>query len=356
MNNLAIIKEANDKIFHLNERNNVENEGIIFVYTPPKVGSTTLVSSLRISVLKFFSILHIHDETMLKVLTGIDNVKITDLINYNASIGKKVYVIDIFRTPIERKMSEYFEKLSTYHFNNSIENLKKYSLELIELRFDNIFCHLGLEDHYFEKFGITPPESFDFKNKYIHQEINNINYIKLRLNDVNEWGNILTKILGKKVYIVPDYKTEDKEIGDLYRRFKEYYKIPVNYLEDIEKSKSIKYYMSLEECIEYKKEWMSKKKEVKRGYDEKEYKLYSKISNENSVNEKVCKSEMHYVDEGCKCEKCNKKREDVKKRIVEGKSIKSVIHEKAKMNEKMHEKMHEKMKLIRKEKMRMIIM
>jgi len=110
--------------------------------------------------------------------------------------------------------------------------------------------------------------------------------------------------------------------------------------------------MCVDELLEYKKEWLSKKKEVKKGYDEKEYKMYSKISNENSVNDKVCKSEMHYVDEGCKCEMCNKKREYVKKRIVEGKSIKSVIHERVKMNEKMNEKM----KLIRKEKMRMIIM
>ena len=58
------------------------SDNYIFVYTPPKVGSTTLVTSLRISLGKSHNVIHIHDEIMLSVLTGINNVQICDIINF----------------------------------------------------------------------------------------------------------------------------------------------------------------------------------------------------------------------------------------------------------------------------------
>ena len=70
------IQNAINKLFN----NNVKN--YIFVYTPPKVGSTTLVSSLKLSLRRNYKIIHIHDEVMLKVLTGINNVSINDIIHY----------------------------------------------------------------------------------------------------------------------------------------------------------------------------------------------------------------------------------------------------------------------------------
>ena len=42
-NKLSQIKEANDKIFGSLLKNTEIYNNIIFVYTPPKVGSTTLV-------------------------------------------------------------------------------------------------------------------------------------------------------------------------------------------------------------------------------------------------------------------------------------------------------------------------
>ena len=113
----------------LNKLFNTQSPNYVFIYTPPKVGSTTLVSSLRISLGNSFNIIHIHDDIMLNVLTGINNVTVNEIINYIAQKGKNVYVIDVYRTPIERKMSEYFEKLAPYHFNNSEENINKYSIK-----------------------------------------------------------------------------------------------------------------------------------------------------------------------------------------------------------------------------------
>ena len=68
----------------------VESTGYVFIYTPPKVGSTTLVSSLRVSLGNTYSIVHIHDEIMLNVLTGVADVSINEIIAFLSSAGKRV--------------------------------------------------------------------------------------------------------------------------------------------------------------------------------------------------------------------------------------------------------------------------
>jgi len=70
-------------------KNNLNN--FIFVYTPTKVGSTSLVTSLRVSLGRLYNIVHIHDEVMLKVLTGVENITVNEIINYLASIGKEYW-------------------------------------------------------------------------------------------------------------------------------------------------------------------------------------------------------------------------------------------------------------------------
>ena len=141
------IKQANDKIFNSISNKTETKNNIIFVYTPPKVGSTSLVSSLRISLSKTFSVIHIHDEIMLNFFTGIQNITINEIIQYNKYIGKNVYVIDIYRTQIERNISEFFEKLACHHFNNTEENINNYEINKIMNRFNSIFPYLPYKPH-----------------------------------------------------------------------------------------------------------------------------------------------------------------------------------------------------------------
>ena len=67
---------------------------IIFVYSAPKVGSTSIVSSLRIFGSDKFIIIHIHDEEMLKVLGHINGITINEIILFNKYLGKDVYAIN----------------------------------------------------------------------------------------------------------------------------------------------------------------------------------------------------------------------------------------------------------------------
>jgi hypothetical protein len=329
-NRLAYIKEFNESIF---SNESVKNKNtLIFIYTPPKVGSTTLVTSFRISCARKVNVLHIHDENMLSIVTGIknkNNVTVNELINYNASIGKTVYVIDVYRNPIERKISEYFELITSYHFNVSDNNIGNYKIDLLVKRFNALFPFVGSGDYFFDKYDIDIPEKFDFDNKYLLVEKNKIKYIKLRLIDSDEWSKILTNILNMDIVIVKDYQTENKVIGEVYKNFNEQYHIPCNLLETVTQCKYFNYYNSEIEKQNYLNKWNSKT--VMSNFEPfslEKYNFYKEISNENQFSNVIQRD--HYLDHGCICNSCCYKRMQIISQIKNGNQVNTKItHEEA---------------------------
>jgi hypothetical protein len=304
---LFLLNSVNEKLNICDDLSVVKNKNIIFVYCPPKVGSTSLVSSLRLYGSHIFSVLHIHNELMLKVFCGVDNVTINEIIKYNKYLNKNVYVIDIYRSPIEQKISAFFEKIGSYHFNNTDNNVNNYNINKIFKRFNNIFPYLSNYDHYRKVYNIPYPETFDYDNKYICQTIEDIKYIKLRLKDsATEWSSILKNILGIEINIITDYATENKPIKELFKMFKDNYKIPENLLEMIKGCDKLKYYYSENERNEYLQLWERKICIDSTYYTEQEYTLYSSICNENQFINDV--DNTHYIDIGCVCLGCSKKR------------------------------------------------
>jgi hypothetical protein len=315
----TIIQEAVNKIF------NVLCDNYIFVYTPPKVGSTTLVSSLRISLLGKFSIIHIHDDIMLEVLTGIKNVTVNEIIQFLAKLGKNVYVIDVYRTPIERKMSEFFEKISIYHFNNLEMNMNKYSVKRISNRFNSLFPYLANGEHYFDKFDLGSPIPFDFDQKYTLQIHNNVNYIKLRLKDAKQWGVILSSIFKKEVIIVNDYLTDDKPIAELYNSFKREYKLPLNHYELIKDCKYLNFYLTDDERNTYLQQYSTRLDVEFVPYTQIEYDFYIRLCLENQFVDDI--QVEHYIDEGCLCDACKIERTKLFDMLKKGiKTVKRIKH------------------------------
>jgi len=330
-NRLEYIKEFNDSIFN---NDVIKNKNVlVFIYTPPKVGSTTLVTSFRMSCARKVNVLHIHDENMLSIITGIknnNNITVNELINYNASIGKSVYIIDVYRSPIERKISEYFELLTSYHFNTTDNNIVNYKIELLIKRFNSLFYYLGMGDYFFDKYDINIPESFDFNKKYLLVEKNNVKYIKLRLCDSNDWGSILSNILNLEIVIVKDYQTENKLIGEVYRKFNEEYKIPFNLLETIVQCKYFNYYNSENEKQIYLSKWELKKSMTfVEPFSLEKYNFYKEITNENQYYNVIQRN--HYLDHGCICNTCCYKRRKIVSSIKNGEKVDDIkiIHEEA---------------------------
>jgi len=305
----------------------------IFIYTPPKVGSTSLVSSLRISLGITFNVIHMHDEVMLHKLTGIHNISINDIIRYLSDIGKLIFVIDIYRSPIERKMSVYFAKLASLHFNTTDQLITNYSLNRIINRFNNIFPYIENDDYFFEKYDIlnfskiNNTKNFDINKKYLFQKNHNIYYIKLRLCDSALWNNILGTIFKKNIVIIKDHETEQKSIGELYSKFKNEYRIPQNYLEEIKKDKYFKFYYSQEERNNYLQKWQNKITDNYISYTPTEYNIYYKITLENQISDAI--EYNHYIDEGCYCKNCCIQRRTLFAKIQNGETdIQKIIHQK----------------------------
>lgn len=298
----------------------------IFIYCPPKVGSTTLVSSFRMTMNKQANVIHVHNEVMLEVLTGIKNIKVVELIEYISTKVEKMYVIDIYRTPIERKMSEYFDKLS-FHFNNTEDSIKQFSIDRIIDRFNKIYPFLEYDDYYSNTYNIDTSNGFNFEDKYMIHQNNNITYMKLRLMDSKEWSKILSKLFCREIIIIEDYLTEDKVLGPKYKEFKTNYLLPCNFYTDLCKdSANLSKYLSSDECIEYLDKWKEKLGLEVIPFNGKEYQLYLNITIANQYYDKI--EINHYIDNGCSCKACSEKRDELLLSVKNGKRITDkIIHE-----------------------------
>jgi hypothetical protein len=324
------MKDINVRLGIQDDLNVEKNRKLIFVYCPPKVGSTTLVSSLRLCASDKLTVLHLHNEIMLKVLYNITDVTVNEIIHYNKQLGKKVYVVDIFRTPIEHKMSSLFENIDTFHFNTTVDDLKTYDIKKVITRFNNLFPHLAPSDHFKDKYDIVLPDKFDFERKYIVVEKDGVKYIKLRLKDSNYWREILREVLQVDIFLVNDYETDSKAVKDVYLNFKNNYKIPSNLLENIKNSPSLSYYLNDEERNEYIQSWKNKSiGESYTSYTNDEYNLYNKITLENHHMSEIQTD--HYMDCGCVCVACERKRKMILEKVKRGeKTRERIIHEETK--------------------------
>lgn len=330
VNKTVLLNKINEILFK-NVNNNDVNNNIIFVYAPPKVASTSLVSSLRLSLSHKFNIIHLHDEKMLGNLIhmNIDGISIQDIIHYNQELGKNIYVIDVFRNPVERKISEFFEHLSSLHFNNTDENLKKYPVQKIIDRFNCIYPFIANDDYFMEKYNITVPETFDFEKKYILVEENGIKYIKLRMIDIDSWSKLLSEIFKTEIMVIKDYETRNKSIGEVYTKFKETYRLPYSYYLLLNESHLLNYYYNEEDKKMYLNRWIEKIDNNMNmiPYTKIEYDFYLKLSIENVYYNNFIQSD-HYMDNGCLCNFCSKKRKEIIDKLKRGEKIENekIIH------------------------------
>jgi hypothetical protein len=293
--------------------NNFLYRDLIILYCPEKVGSTSIVSSIRISAGDKFMVFHTHEDKIADIVNLKNIIRVKDLIMNNKVINpqtnefRKIYIIDIFRTPIERKISCFFQKISEIHFNNLELNISNYPIEKIFKRFNDLFIHYNEIDFFNELYDCDKIEKFDFDNNYILKEIDNVFYIKLRLQDSMHWKDILTKILKTPIYIIHDYQTVNKNIGKLYEKFKNEYRIPLNYYKLIENDKMLDIYLNPDEKNKYFRNWFEKITFEYIPFTDLEYNFYNKISEENKF---YCAntSNLHYNDDGCVCISCRNKR------------------------------------------------
>lgn len=320
MNNLLETSpNLRENLANANIRLNINSAlPIIFVYTAPKVGSTSMVSSLRIFGIDKFNIIHIHDEIMLSVLKDIRDITINNIILYNAHIGHTVYVIDIYRNPIEHKISYFFEHIG-YHFNNTDENINNYDINRLIKRFNQVFPFINTTNYFIEQYNLsTPLPEFDHSKKYAYADENGVKYIAVRLTDSDKWGDIISSIIGHKIMTIKDYETKNKIINSAYRSFIDRYKLPDNFADIIATNKNINYFLSPDEKKKYLNTWSSKLLGGEfEPFDNHQYEMYNEITIENAHFTHI--QQNHYVDDGCTCKACAIKRRELVNSIINGK-------------------------------------
>jgi hypothetical protein len=196
------------------------NDLDILVYCGGKCGSSTLHTTFKNNGYKSYKI---HNNCYFKELCDIfkkDTDKtIFDVIDFNIKQRKNIYIIDSYRTPIERKISSFFQ-----HIHEFISNYNNMKLEEIINIFNTKFLYESEEYHSIEEiikhYGLDTFTDFDFKNKYNILKKDNIIFIKIRFNDISEWSDILSTIFGKNMKMYNNNLTNTKNINKLYNEFK----------------------------------------------------------------------------------------------------------------------------------------
>jgi hypothetical protein len=202
---------------------NIENFDNLIIYQFGKVGSSTLTKTFENIIPTTHT--HYFDSNLIKNKTLIINVT-RNLFDRNISaffqnINNKPNDGD-FDIPYNGKhiregclmYSEKKEMSELINFFRDI-NIEK----LLKIRYTNWYKYFNeqLNINIFEK-------PFDFYKKYTIYETNNITLIILRFEDINNWEDILSTIFNRKINIISDNLTNNKDIYELYENFKKTYK------------------------------------------------------------------------------------------------------------------------------------
>lgn len=295
---------------------------MVLMYSPPKVGSTSLLTSIRRAASDRFFTLHTHEPVIFESLTDKANsIMVSDIIR-NASVfnvteqrSRRIFVIDVFRTPIERKMSVFFHELATLHFSKAGLDAGAYSIEKLTQRFNDVLPHLGDVDYFMQKFGLS-----DEENTRMVVERNGVTYIKLRFKDIARWGEILAPILGIKGGL--DIVRDNETVSDLYRRFVDAYRLPYNYFKQLEDDPQLKRYYDFGERHEYLSKWWNKTPHIGAHvpWTAAEYAFYARLCKDNQTHFRALRE--HYRDDGCLCSTCSEARRNgqdaMHKKLVSG--------------------------------------
>ena len=250
-NSLFNTPDLNEQINDTKEYMNFD----MFVYCGGKCGGTTLSNTFT----KYnYKITHLHKSIIKGYFNShIDTSNIFNIID-NSSSHKLVYIIDSYRTPIERKISSYFQNI--HGITPNYKNLS--TEELIDFFNTNLLDTIE-EYHSIDEvltyYNIPLWKEFDFKKGYNIVRKDNKVFIKLLFKDIKNWGKLLSEILSKVITIFSQNLTSEKPVFSYYNKFKEMYKVNKSYIHNIlQHDKHFKIYNTELEQEKYISEWLNK--------------------------------------------------------------------------------------------------
>ena len=180
-----------------------------------------------------------------KILSTFENYM--NVVNYHKKRNDKILVISVCRNLINRWVSMYFQMNGIKLYNEIKKNdaVKEKKFQYIKNRvikknfyLDGYFMDLKKNlDLDFDIF-----ESYDRNKKYIYKEGNNIDFLLLTFEDIQNWPSIFDTLFKLKVELVNENIGIHKMYSQLYKEFKEYLQNSEDYKICEKKFKKTKHY------------------------------------------------------------------------------------------------------------------
>lgn len=232
------------------------SEKLVYVFTPGKVGTTSIFVALHNSGVPAF---HVHSLAA-EVLQRQSEKNpcphwVTDLQRVHPAMTfctKRLSIISPIREPIARSAAGYFQsvrrKYETLDHEMSARSMEDLRLGFVRsrnlLRYDQWFRREFLAELHFDPFSVQ----FDVKNKYLIHERGRIRFCFLRSDlDLARQSEIVSEFVGQQISITMYNVGARKPLADLYERFKENLWLPEKKLEQVLKSKVFRHFFSDEE-------------------------------------------------------------------------------------------------------------
>jgi len=318
----------------------LEYPKIVFLYNIPKVGSTTMISSLRLYFSRKIHLYHFHDfQPFHASIYPFQHDTFWEFIDYLVKEKHhQVYFIDIFREPIEHKISFFFDHFR-FHFPASEDHPP--SMAQIRKRFNQCFPYLAQEDYFFTRYNLpvdSIPSVFP-SDGALTVEHQGVHFLKLRLRDVAQWGTLVEKFIGFRGRGLRFFK-DNATTQPTYTQFVSEYHPPITWLEETMTYPCIQFYLSETERAEYESKWRAKLAgagvgdgagDEERWWTPEEYTFYATISHENYPIIRI--DRQHYFDEGCVCSACMLQRKSIIQEIARTGSTATpkIFHQEAKL-------------------------
>ena len=210
-----------------------------------KTGGTSLYRSFASMGL---NVLHVHStpyflKSVVKKSAPYEGFSIMDVVNYlNTKIDEPLLVVDVFREPLSRKISAFFQTLRRKHmitinelcgFSYTWQEFHDYYCDhIVELiNIFNFHYLLAFENYYSYEFwrddGLDITSNhFNAENKYSIIDHRDKRYLLLRFDNLSDWEEIIQSIGYENFKLQKGNISLDKDYSRLYQLFKSNYFIP----------------------------------------------------------------------------------------------------------------------------------
>jgi hypothetical protein len=194
----------------------------VIIFSGGKTGGSTLHNTFLHDWINCRPI-HLHRDKFFKDAQLIGNRPFKQTDNPKSIfdlVKEEAYFIDVYRNPIDRKISSYFQNLE--HNRREFKVPKNLTIdEEVDFFQMNVFHNIENYESISEVMKHYGVEGvMDYREDYWIKRRDNLIFIKLKFDKISKWNEILSDIFGRKIEIKNANLSSEKEYYKTYKLFK----------------------------------------------------------------------------------------------------------------------------------------